>query len=147
MLQRQSNLLPPSLDRPDETDGVHGVQPEVGAEGVPDQPLITMCLHRPHVPGDEDLSVPTDEAILPNSMLVHSDILEIVMNIRNESLRKLILSKENIDYTVAVRILINEANLNETVKTGDNVTLKLDMAAQLPKRVYKVEQVSIWFVL
>ena len=104
-------------------------------------------LHRPHVPGDEDLSVPADEAILPNSMLVHSDILEIVMNIRNESLRKLILSKEDIDYTVAVKILINEANLNETVKTGDNVTLKLDMAAQLPKRVYKVEQVSIWLVL
>ena len=83
--------------------------------------MITNLFFRPHVPEDEDLSVPTDEAILPNAMLNHSDILEIVMNIRNASLRKAILSKEDIDYMEAAKILMNEKNSSQTFKIGDSV--------------------------
>ena len=80
MLQPPGHLPPPPENRTDEVDGVHGVQPEVGLSGI-QIILILLQLDRPHLPGDEDLSPPIDGAIIPNSMLVHTDILEIVMNI------------------------------------------------------------------
>ena len=100
---------------------------------------------RPHAPGDEDLNVGSDEAIIPNAMLVHTDILEIVLNIRNASLRKDILMKEDIDFTIADEVLIKDKNKKpETViKAGDIVALRIDVATQMPVRVFKVEQVLL----
>jgi hypothetical protein len=106
-----------------------------------------LLLSRPQTLEDEDLSVPNDEAILPNAMLTHTDILEIVMNIRNASLRKAILLKQDIDYIEAAKIINNEKNSNQTFNIGESVLLKLDMVMQLPERVFKIEQVGIrWHV-
>ena len=143
MLQPPGHLLPPPENRPDEADGVHGVQPQVGLGGI-QIILISIQLDRPHLPGDEDLSPPSDEAIIPNSMLVHTDILEIVMNIRNDSLRKAILMKEDIDFKKAAQILFKETKTAEQIfQIGDKVALRIDLATQLPERIFKIEEVNI----
>ena len=84
--------------------------------------------------------MPADEATLPNAMLDHSDILEVVMNIRNATLRKAILLKQDINFTNAAQIL-NKVKQNETFNIGELVYLKLDLAMELPERVLKIEQV------
>ena len=143
MLQSPGNLFPPPDNRPDEADGVYGVQPQVGLGEILII-LISIQLDRPHLPGDEDLSPPSEEAIIPNSMLAHTDILEIVMNIRNESLRKAILMKEDIDFTKAAQILFKETKPSEQIfKIGDKVTLRINLATQLPERIFKIEEVNI----
>ena len=73
-------------------------------------------------------------------MLDHSDILEVVMNIRNATLRKEILLKPNINFTNAAQIL-NKEKQNETFNCGELVFLKLDLAFELPERVFKIEKV------
>ena len=88
-----------------------------------------------------------EDAVLPNIMLNHTDILEIVMNVRNASLRKLILSKQNINYIEAGKILKKEEDPEKLLHVGDYVSLVLDIAMQLPKRVFKIEQVSITEIL
>jgi hypothetical protein len=76
-------------------------------------------------------------------MLDHSDILAVVMNIRNASLRKAIMFKQDINYTKAAQIL-NKANQNKNFKVGKFVSLKLDVAMELPKRIFKIEEVIIY---
>jgi hypothetical protein len=76
-------------------------------------------------------------------MLDHSDILEVVMNMRNATLRKAILSKQDITYTNAAQIL-NKVNQNKNLKVGKLVSLKLDVAMGLPERLLKIEQVIIY---
>ena len=77
-------------------------------------------------------------------MLVHTDILEIVMNIRNASLRKGILMKEDIDFTRAAQILFKEKKPSEQIfKIGDKVALRIDLATQLPERILKIEEVNV----
>ena len=77
-------------------------------------------------------------------MLDHSDILAVVMNIRNASLRKAIMFKQDINYTKAAQIL-NKANQNKNFKVGKFVSLKLDVAMELPKRIFKIEEVIIYW--
>ena len=80
-------------------------------------------------------------------MLEHSDILAVVMNIRNATLRKTILSKQDINYTNAAQIL-NKVNQNKNFNIGKLVFLKLEVAMELPERLFKIEQVIIrWEVL
>jgi hypothetical protein len=73
-------------------------------------------------------------------MLDHSDILAVVMNIRNANLRKAILLKQNINYTNAAQVL-NKENQNKNFKIGKLVSLKLDVAMELPERIFKIEEV------
>ena len=102
---------------------------------------ILLC--RPHLPGDEDLTVPSNEAIIPNPMLNHSDILEIVLNIRNPSLRKAVLQKEDIDFDIAAKILFTEPDNETEFQVGEKVALKIEVAAQLPERLFQVELVIL----
>ena len=77
-------------------------------------------------------------------MLVHTDILEIVMHIRNDSLRKAILMKEDIDFKKAAQILFKEKKPSEQIfKVGDKVALRIDLATQLPERIFKIEEVNV----
>jgi hypothetical protein len=77
-------------------------------------------------------------------MLVHTDILEIVMNIRNDSLRKAILLKEDIDFKKAAQILFKETKPAEQIfQIGDKVALRIDLATQLPERIFKIEEVNV----
>jgi hypothetical protein len=73
-------------------------------------------------------------------MLDHSDILAVVINIRNATLRKTILLKQDINYTKAAQIL-NKVNQNKNFKIGKFVFLNLDVAMELPVRIFKIEQV------
>ena len=144
MLQWQGHFFPPPLGPADQTDGVHGVQPQVGHGGDDAQYQV---VPRPQASGDEDLNLPAYEAILPPAMLEHSDILAVVMNIRNATLRKTILLKQDINYTKAAQIL-NKANQNKNFNIVKLVFLKLDVAMELPERLFKIEQVIIhWEVL
>ena len=66
-------------------------------------------LFRPAEPEDDDLNTPLEESLLPSKLVEHSDILEKVLNIRNTSLRRTILKKQDIiDYSRAAQILQNE---------------------------------------
>ena len=77
-------------------------------------------------------------------MLVHADILEIVMHIRNDSLRKAILMKEDIDFKKAAQILFTETKPSEqSFKIGDKVALRIHLATQLPERIFKIEEVNV----
>ena len=75
-------------------------------------------------------------------MLSHSDILEIVLNIRNPSLRKAVLQKEDIDYEIAAEILFTEPENETEFQVGEKVFLKIEVAAQLPERLFKIELVK-----
>ena len=104
------------------------------------QPNLTL-VYRPHLQDDKDLNIPPEEAIIPNPMLEHSDILEVVLNIRNPSLRKSILLKENINYDLADRILFKVTEPDTEFNSGDTVALRVETAMQLPERLLKVEMV------
>ena len=74
-------------------------------------------------------------------MLNHSDILELVVNIRNVSLRKEILSKQDIDYMAADIIFTIETMRGTTFTIGDLVFLKVDLITQ-SNRVFQIAQVN-----
>ena len=105
--------------------------------------MITMMLHRPHVLGDVDLNVPSDAAIIPNTLLKYSNILETVLNIRNASLRKAILARQDTDYSLADIIFTIEEIWGQPFKIGDFVNLKLDVVAQpSTKRIFQIVEVN-----
>ena len=96
-------------------------------------------LPRPHVAGEEDLTV--EQSILPNAMLNHSHILDIVVKIRNVSLRKEVLFKEDINFILVDNIIFTiEKLLGTTFKVGDLVVFKLDLVTRT-ERVFEIAQV------
>ena len=104
-------------------------------------------LYRPHLQEDEDLSIPPDEAIIPNPMLEHSDILEIVLNIRNKKLRKSILLKKDINYEFAANVLFKDIRYDTEFEDSEVVVLRVEAAMQLPVRLFKVEMVMIYIFI
>jgi len=99
---------------------------------------------RPHLQEDEDLNIPPDDAIIPNQMLEHSDILEIVLNIRNPNLRKSILLKKDINYDLAANLLFRDKEHDTEFENSEVVVLRIEAAMQLPVRLFKVELVIIF---
>ena len=81
-------------------------------------------------------------------MLEHSDILEIVLNIRNPKLRKAILLKKNIDYEFAANVFFKDLKSDTKFEKGEVVVLRVEAAMQLPVKLFKVEMVinSILFL-
>ena len=63
-------------------------------------------------------------------MLNHSDILELVINIRNVRLRTEILTKQDLNYIAADIIFNIEAIWGKTFNAGEFVNLKVDLFAQ-----------------
>ena len=76
-------------------------------------------------------------------MVEHSDILEIVLNIRNPKLRKSILLKKNINYEFAANVLFNDFKSDTKFEDGEVVVLRVEAAMQLPMKFFKVEMVII----
>ena len=93
--------------------------------------------------GEVDLSLPVEEAVLPNKMVGHSEILEIVMNIRNSSVRRTILLNQGIDYDRAAKFFHNDSKSVEQFSVEDVVLLKLERAMNLSERLFKIEQVRV----
>lgn len=94
-------------------------------------------------PEDDDLNTPVEESLLPSKLVEHSDILEIVLNIRNTSLRRSILMKQDlIDYSRAAQILQNETRQVQNFTPGDQVFLRMDIAMNLSLGVFTIQQVS-----
>lgn len=93
---------------------------------------------RPHVLGEEDLTL---ESILPNRMLNHSHILEVVLNIRNTSLRKEVLAKDYINLILVDNIIAtSEILAGNTFNVGDIVVLKLDLLLRI-ERTFEIIQI------
>ena len=106
-------------------------------------------LLRPHIPGEEDLNPPPDQSILPNAMLNHSDILELVINIRNVSLRTEMLTKQDLNYIAADIIFNIEAIWGKTFNVGEFVILKVDLLAKTD-RTFQIQQIQndpIWLIV
>ena len=80
-------------------------------------------------------------------MLEHSDILEIVLNIRNPKLRKAILLKKNIDYEFAANVFFKDLKSDTKFEEGEVVVLRVEAAMQLPVKLFKVEMVREAFQL
>ena len=76
-------------------------------------------------------------------MLEHSDILEIVLNIRNSKLRKAILLKKNINYEFAANVLFKDLKSDIEFEDGEVVVLRVEVAMQLLVRLFKVEMLII----
>ena len=102
-----------------------------------------MCdLFRAAEPEDDDLNTPVEESLLPSKLVEHSDILEKVLNIRNTSLRRSILMKQDlIDYSRAAQILQNETRQVQNFTPGDQVFLRMDIAMNLSLGVFTIQQV------
>eukprot|EP00090_Calanus_glacialis_P001805 TRINITY_DN11337_c0_g1_i2.p1 TRINITY_DN11337_c0_g1~~TRINITY_DN11337_c0_g1_i2.p1 ORF type:complete len:186 (+),score=39.49 TRINITY_DN11337_c0_g1_i2:92-649(+) len=97
---------------------------------------------RPHKSGDESVNVPVEQAVIPNRILDDSDTLEIVMKIKNETLRTALLNSETIDVKLAIEInnyLTNIKNLS--LKVGMLVFLKFELTKPLPRRFYKIIEI------
>lgn len=76
-------------------------------------------------------------------MLEHSDILEIVLNIRNPKLRKSILLKKDVNYEFAANVLFKDLKSDKEFENGEVVVLRVEAAMQLPVKLFKVEMVTI----
>ena len=74
-------------------------------------------------------------------MLEHSDILEIVLNIRNPKLKKAILLKKNIDYEFAANVFFKDLKSYTNFEEGEVVVLRVEAEMQLPVKLFKVEMV------
>ena len=102
-------------------------------------------LARPHMPGDEDVNVPAEQAIIPNRILDDSDTLEIVMKIKNESLKSEVLYSETIDDNLAGQLKTYLAkSQNLSLRIGMMVFLKLELSTLLPRRLYRIVEVRKW---
>ena len=98
---------------------------------------------RPHQKGDVDVNVPPSKAIIPNRILHDTDALEIILQIRNDSLKSRILNSKNIDEKLAYEINIyNEKVQNLSLKVGMLVLLKVELMKSLPRRFHKVVEVN-----
>ena len=84
-----------------------------------------------------------EEAVLPNKMLEHSDILETIINIRNTSLRRSILLNKDLNYSRAAEILRNGKESFTHCTVGQEVLLNFDIALNLTRRVFIIEQVRL----
>ena len=51
--------------------------------------------------------------------------------------------KEDIDFTIADKVLIKDGKSDTIFIIGDKVALRIDVATQMPERIFKVEQVII----
>ena len=89
----------------------------------------------------ENLNSPVEHSILPNAMLNHSDILKVVMNIKNMTLKKEMLSKQDINYTASDLLFNVEAIWGKTYKIGDFVLLKLDVLRN-SERFFQITKVE-----
>ena len=97
------------------------------------------------MPGDEDVNVPAEQAIIPNRILDDSDTLEIVMKIKNESLKSEVLYSETIDDNLAGQIKTYLAkSQNLSLRIGMMVFLKLELSTLLPRRLYRIIEVRKW---
>ena len=76
-------------------------------------------------------------------MLEHSDILEIILNIRNPKLRKSILLKKDVNYEFAANVLFKDLKSDKEFENGEVVVLRVEAAMQLPVKSFKVEMVTI----
>ena len=76
-------------------------------------------------------------------MLNHSHILEVVLNIRNTSLRKEVLAKDYINLILVDNIIATtEILAGNTFNVGDIVVLKLDLLLRI-ERTFEIIQVKI----
>ena len=76
-------------------------------------------------------------------MLNHSHILEVVLNIRNTSLRKEVLAKDYINLILVDNIIAtSEILAGNTFNVGDIVVLKLDLLLRI-ERTFEIIQVKI----
>ena len=80
-------------------------------------------------------------------MLPHTKLLETVLNIRNSTLRKLILQMETIDYQTAAVILSQTSST--PFHPGERVVLKIKKAINISDSdlVYKVKEITNEFVV
>ena len=76
-------------------------------------------------------------------MLNHSHILEVVLNIRNTSLRKEVLAKDYINLILVDNIIAtSEILAGNKFNVGDIVVLKLDLLLRI-ERTFEIIQVKI----
>ena len=79
-------------------------------------------------------------------MLEHSDILEIVLNIKNPKLRKAIFLEKNINYEFAANVLFKDLKSDTEFEKGEVVVLRVEAAMELPVKLFKVEMVTIFIL-
>ena len=85
---------------------------------------MTVLGYRPHKAGDESVNMPVDQAIIPNRILDDFDTLEIVMKIKNETLRTALLNSEKIDVKLA-------SEINNYLTNIKNLSLKIILSQYL----------------
>ena len=75
-------------------------------------------------------------------MLNHSDILELVLNIENSTLKEEILGTKNINYKAGEEIHTIETVKGKHFNVGDEVLLKVDLITYRD-RLYRIVEVLI----
>ena len=86
--------------------------------------------------------MPVEQAIIPNRILDDSDTLEIVMKIKNDTLKAAVLNSKTIDDKLASEISFYIKNDHTfSLKVGMMVFLKFELTNPLPRRVYKILEV------
>ena len=105
--------------------------------------MDTDTVHRPHTAGDQEVNTPVEEAIIPNRILDDSDTLELVMKIKNHTLKSAVLNSKIIDDNLAKEISHYLKNSNSfSLKVGMLVYLKFELTKPLPRRSYKIIEVT-----
>ena len=62
---------------------------------------------------DDDLNPPPEDTILPHEMVGYPNILELVLNIRNTTLRKELLNYTEVDFAHISKMLENATHSEE----------------------------------
>ena len=76
---------------------------------------------------DDDLNPPPEDTILPHEMVGYPNILELVLNIRNTTLRKELLNYTEMDFAHISKEIENATNSEKSqLRIGGNVSLILN---------------------
>ena len=107
--------------------------------------MDTDAVLRPRMAGDEEVNTPVEEAIIPNRILDDSDTLDLVMKIKNQTLKSAVLKSQIIDDNLAKDIGQYLKNRNSfTLKIGMLVHLKFELTKPLPRRSYRIIEVNFF---
>ena len=105
-------------------------------------------MYRPYKDGEENVNAPVEQAVIPNRMLDDSETLEIVMKIKNDTLKTAFLNSKAMDEKLANELQhYLQYNNNFSLKVGMLVYLKFELTNPLPRRYYKIIEVCYFWYL